>query len=469
MRTAAAQQVLEDAGVDWRSVGEEALDLLRTYVRMPTVNDPGRLGPDQAREEPWLAGNESGAAEWIGRVLDHEGIPHELLESAPGRVNVVARLAGASSSSAASVTLLSHSDVVPARRDEWTTDPFAGVIRDGYLYARGVLDLKGLGIAQLMTVVLLRRLRVPLARDIVLLVAADEETGGRFGAQWLVRNRPELLDTALVLGEGGFSPTGFLEGLTLHAISVAEKGYLELELSAEAHAHHASMPAPDSAPTRLIRALAQLADEAPRPRLTAPSAALLRSLADHHHGFQRWALRHPRWTGRALLRSPLLSGPLLHPMMSDTIAVTTIESKAKSNVVPAQAHATLSIRLLPGTDPDEFVERIRRIASQHDAVIREVARKPATSCGFDTDSFRVLARHAGAGNDRASVTPILSPASSDARNWRSKGVPCYGWVPFPLPVGDVHGVHGPDERVSTASFELGVRTFVGAVAELAAE
>lgn len=452
-----------DFDLDWPSVREEAIDLLRQYLRFPTVNDPRRLRPGQGEQEPWVAGDEAEAARWIAGVLKREGIPHEVLESAPRRLNVVARLSGASDTS--SVTLLSHSDVVPAPRQEWTVDPFGAVIKDGYLYGRGSLDLKGLGIAQLMVLVLLRRMGVPLGRDVVLLVVADEETGGRFGAEWLVENRRELLDTGVVLGEGGFSPHGLQPGVTLHAVAVAEKGCLELELTAEGRAHHASIPAPDAAPSRLVRALGEIAAGVPAVRLTPPATALLRCLADGSRGLHRLALSHPRWAGRALTRN-FLASPLLRPMVSDTVALTAVESVDKSNVVPARARARLSIRLLPGTDPDHFVEQVRAKAARHDVAVAEVMRKPATSSPFDTHAFRVLARQAAAGEKGSKVTPILSPATSDARHWRKANVATYGWVPFVLPVSDLGGVHGPQERVSLDGFVKGMRTLLAVVAEL---
>jgi acetylornithine deacetylase/succinyl-diaminopimelate desuccinylase-like protein len=401
----------------------------------------------------------------LAGLLRAEGIGCELVEAAPGRTSLLARLDPARP--APSITLLSHSDVVPAVRAEWDADPFEGTVRDGHVYGRGVLDLKGLGIAQLTALVLLRRHRVPLRRGVVLLVAADEEAGGAYGAHWLVRERPELLRTDLLLGEGGYSPTGVLPGgRALHAVAVAEKGYLELELTADGPAHHASMPDPDCAPARLVRALTRVLDRPVPVRLTPATERLCSCLADGASGLHRILLRHPRILGRLGARA-VPASPLVAPMFTETCALTVLDSGYKSNVVPGHARAVLSMRLLPGTSLEDAADRVRAAVADPAVRIRPVMYKPPNSSPFETADFRLLARCAVAEGERGSTTPILSPAASDARHWRAAGVTCYGWVPFVLPVGDIHGVHGANERVSVEAFHDGVRRYYRAVAGLA--
>jgi acetylornithine deacetylase/succinyl-diaminopimelate desuccinylase-like protein len=456
-----------DSAVPWNSVGEESVDLLRQYIRFPTVNDPDSLKREQTELSPWLAGREAEAAQWLGGYLRSEGIATELLESAPGRINLVARLSGTGRGGA--VTLLSHSDVVPIRRDEWEDgiDPFAATLRDGYLYGRGTLDLKALGIAHLMTLVLLSRLKVPLQRDVVLLIVADEETGGRFGAEWLLHQRPELLSTQVVLGEGAYSPKGLLPRVgTVQAIAVAEKGYLELELLAEDQSHHASMPDPNDAPARLIRALARILEINDNVRVIPSSKVLLKHLANSATGAHRILLRWPSLAARLAPRH-LTSSSIVGAMLKDTIAVTVLESGQKSNVVPGLARAVLSIRFLPGTDPETLTAKIRRAADGLGINIRRLKYKPANASDFDSPQFKALVRHAAAEEPDTLVTPILSPGASDCRFWRRANVNCYGWIPFVISGSDLHGVHGPNERISIAAFQRGLRSMYHAVAEMA--
>jgi acetylornithine deacetylase/succinyl-diaminopimelate desuccinylase-like protein len=445
--------------IDWPTVGEAAIEALRTYVRFPTINDPDAAPAD----EPWRTGDEAPAAEWLAEWLLAEGVDCELVSAAPGRTSLIASLPPAGTDPLQPVTLLSHSDVVPAVRDEWDVDPFAATVRDGYLYGRGSLDIKGLGITQLTAMVLLARHRVPVRRGVVAIVAADEETGGAYGAQWLVNERPELLDTAVVLGEGGYSPADLLPGgRVLHAVSVAEKGYLELELTASGPAHHASMPQPDSAPARLVRALNRVLDKPPAFRITEPTRQLCASLAESAHGLHRALLRRP--SVLAKLGSRMLpSNPLVASMFTETCAVTVLDGGYKANVVPGRARAVLSMRLLPGTTAEEAHDRVRRAVADPEVEIRQVMHKAPNSSPFDTVGFDLLTSGLGG------FSPILSPGASDARHWRHAGVPAYGWVPFELPVADIHGVHGPNERLSLQSFRDGLRMYYHAVAALATE
>ena len=458
--SAAAPEADWEAGLDWSAIGADALDRLREYVRFRTVNDPDAADP----ETPWLAAREAEAAAWLAGWLRAEGVACELVEPAAGRTTLVARIGP--DAPARSVTLLSHSDVVPVVPDEWDVDPFAAEIRDGWLYGRGTLDLKGLGVAQLTALVLLRRQGVPLRRAVVAVVAADEENGGGYGAEWLVRERPELLDTDVVLGEGGYSPTDFLPGVDLHAVAVAEKGYLELELTATGDAHHASMPLPGDAPARLVEAVARVL-RAPDPvRVTPAVERLFAELATSARGPRRYLLRHPRLLERIGARA-LPADPMVRAMLAETCAVTILSGGYKSNVVPGRARAVLSMRLLPGADADASTERVRRLVDDPGVTVTRVMHKDPTDSPFGTADFATLSRVCAA-DGGARMVPILSPGGSDARYWRAAGVPSYGWVPFTMPAADVHSVHGPNERVAVDSFTAGLRRYYRAVAALAA-
>lgn len=475
MRTAGVTDALAPGGaaaewsraLDWTALGDSAVDLLRQYLRIATPNDPAALSAEASETRPWEAGCEADAAAFIAAQLCAEGIEAQLLEAAPGRVNVVARLKGRHAGGA--ITLLTHSDVVPARREEWSHDPFGGEVDDGFVYGRGALDLKGLGIVHLLTLVALKRLRVPLERDVVLLIVADEETGGHWGAEWLLGQRPELLDAQVVLGEGAYSVQGMLpNGQTVQAVAVGEKGYLELELIAEGDGGHASMPAKDNAPARLVRALDRvLAMKLPM-RLTPLTRAFLGNLAQAAHGLHGQLMRHPRvlaWLGA----DPFAKSAIINAMVRDTVVATVLQAGQKHNVIPSEARAILSIRLLPETDADALSESIERIAADCGVGVRRLMHKRANASPLDAWPYRLIERHLRREHPEHIVTPILSPAASDCRFFRAHGVPSYGWIPFVIPAGDLHRVHGADERVSIAALQHGLRSFCEGVMALATE
>lgn len=446
--------------IDWAAAGEEAVTLLQQYLRIPTPNDPGRLSAEARESEPWRAGCEADAAGWLAGILRAEGIEVELLEAAPGRVNLVARLRGRSRTG---VTLLNHSDVVPANDGNWSFDPFGGEISEGFIYGRGALDLKGLGILHLMTLILLARSRISLARDVVLLIVADEETGGKYGAEWLLAKRPELADTAVVLGEGAHSVQGMAsKGRAIHAIAVGEKGYLELELTAKADGGHASMPAVDNAPQCLIRALDRIL-ALPQPiRLTPLARILLQKLGQASQGLHAALLSHPRIAVRLAARR-ITRSPLISAMLKDTFAVTLLQAGQKSNVLPECARAILSIRLLPGTDADTLTDVITNTVADPHLSIRRRMHKPSSLSPFDSPYVKFLESEILRADPDAIVVPILSPAASDCRFWRLHDIPTYGWIPFVIPVADLHRVHGTDERVSIESFANSLCLFYHAV------
>src|SRR5204863_284926 len=237
-------------GIDWTALGEEAVDLLRRYLMIDTTNPPG---------------NEIEGAKFLTAVLGRDGIASETVESAPGRANLVARLAG--DGSLPGIVLHHHIDVVYADRRYWTMDPFGGEVRDGYLYGRGAIDMKSTGIMHLAAVLALKRAGVPLKRDLVFLATADEEAGSVYGARFVVDARRDWLAGA----EYAISELG---GIEVHAgfraplghIVISEKTGLPLTLTARSDPGHGSMPWPDTPPHRLIRALGRLLAAAIRPR-----------------------------------------------------------------------------------------------------------------------------------------------------------------------------------------------------------
>ncbi|MEJ5222384.1 MAG: M20/M25/M40 family metallo-hydrolase, partial [Tepidiforma sp.] len=239
--------------IDWDAFADEAIDLLCRFIRIDTSNPPG---------------NEALACAFLGDLLQAEGIPFETYDPGGGRVSLRAVLPG--DGSKRPFMLLNHTDVVPVEREFWDVDPFAGIVRDGYIWGRGALDMKGLGIAQLMTFLTLRRLRIPLARDVVFFAQADEEAGSEYGMRFILREHPETMDAEYVINEGGGGTTElFGVERPVYSIAVAEKGPLWLRLVAEGMPGHGSVPHDDNALDRLVRALWRI-QQWERPLTVAP-------------------------------------------------------------------------------------------------------------------------------------------------------------------------------------------------------
>src|SRR2546421_6786802 len=228
--------------IDFTAVGAEAVALLRAYLQIDTTNPPG---------------NEIAGARFLADVLQRAGIESRTVESAPGRANLVARVVG--DGSLGGIVLHHHIDVVYADRRYWTVDPFGGVVKDGYLWGRGALDMKSTGVAQLAALLAIKRARIPLKRDLILLATADEEAGSAFGARFVAEQRRSWLDGA----EYALSELAGIEHdagyrVPLGIIIISEKTGLPLKLTARSEPGHGSQPWPDTAPHRLVRALGRL-------------------------------------------------------------------------------------------------------------------------------------------------------------------------------------------------------------------
>jgi len=425
---------------------EEAIAHLRAYLRFDTTNPPGRETP---------------AARYFLELLRREGIDAELREPTPGRGSLVARLP-AEQPETGPLVLLHHADVVPANPEEWSEEPFGARIRDGYLYGRGVIDMKAVGILHLMALLHLHRNKVPLRRDLVLLLVADEETGGRLGTGHLLQELPWLENASLVLDEGGFiTPRSPEEGGDLFCVSVAEKVPLHLLLHAQGEAGHGSTPGPGTAPERIVTALNRIltATNAPRVHpvvrayftgiaatMPAPSASLFARIEQ--------SLLDPQSRGE-ILRDPLHSA-LLH----DTVACTLLRAGEKINVIPSSATAGIDCRLLPDRSPDDFLKQVAQLVEDLDLQLELLMQESVSGVSPITGEFmEVLSCCVREQSPGGTVLPCLMTGAADGRYFRRRGIPTYGFAPFRLPRREHSRMHGVDERVSLENLAFGLAFF----------
>lgn len=440
--------------IDWTALGEEAVDLLRRYLAIDTTNPPG---------------NETAGARFLADVLAAEGIATEQAEAAPGRGNLVARLAG--DGSPGGIVLHHHIDVVYADRRYWSVDPFGGVIRDGYLYGRGALDMKSIGILQLVAVLAIRRARVPLTRDLIYLATADEEAGSQFGAQFVADERRAWIAGAeYALSEFGGIVTGPGFRAPIGLIHVSEKTGLPLRLTARGAPGHGSMPWPESAPHRLIRALGRLLAAERPPRV----------LPEVEEYFARVASVLPGDAGQGLERiSASLADPAFRArflanrhhaaMIRTTFAVTMLRASEKRNVIPPEATADIDCRMLAGEDPDEIVAWIRQVVADDHVQVEAIgAAKAPNVSPPDTELYKALAAALEQRAPGAVVTPEVLVAFTDSWVFRRAGLHSYGFSPLVVDEEEVARVHGNDERVGVDNLRRAARHYTEMLLSVAA-
>jgi len=443
---------------EWNALGDEATALLSQYLRINTTNPPG---------------NEIVAARWLASVLRREGIESRIFEPAPGKANLYARLAG--DGSTRPLILLNHMDVVLASPEYWTVDPFSGVIKDGFVWGRGALDMKGEGIAQLMTLLILKRAHIPLKRDIIFLATADEEIGAGVGAAWFVEHQADLIrDAEFLLNEGGTTRANGRGGVDYYGVGTTEKSPFWLDMTAHGTAGHGSRPTPDNPVHRLVRALNRIAEWGGRTPLVVTPAVerYFRDLAT----IERDSVQR-RWFSdiRAAVHDSVavrsLTGDIAYnALLRNTISITGLKGSDKTNVIPPLATAALDIRLLPGQEPAAFLAELVRVVGDTAVTFRPQGPSwPATESSTDTELFRAIVAAAHARHPDALVTTPMLAGFTDSHYFRRMGIASYGLAPFPLTQPDSRGVHGNDERVSVEALRFGVRFYYDVVSRVAAQ
>ena len=438
------------ADLDWRQLGDETADLLADIVRIDTTNPPG---------------GETAAANAIARKLEADGIHTEVVESAPGRGNLHARLAGRGTGRP--LILLAHLDVVPADTHGWRLPPFSGARERGYIYGRGSLDAKGIAAVQVMTLIALERSRVPPPRDVILLATADEETGGKAGAGWLVEHRADLLGDAEFLVTEGDHVHVRSHGRRVAQVAIAEKTPYWVKLIARGEAGHGSTPPAQTAVTRLVRALNKLRRLQTPIRLVRPVEEYFGDLAALESEPLRSHLAH---LGHSLedptFQTEFTRNPRQNALIRNTITPTVLTGSPKINVIPAEASAQLDCRLLPGEKPGDFLASLRDTISD-DSIELETLLSFAASASEAHSAF-MAAVHKLAASDLGGVpvVPSVIPGFTDSHYFREHGIASYGFVPFILTEDDEKTVHGLNERVSLENLREGVHRLVTLVRDL---
>jgi acetylornithine deacetylase/succinyl-diaminopimelate desuccinylase-like protein len=438
---------------DWNAEGDAAVELLRELLRIDTSNPPG---------------DEAGCAERVAERLTASGLQPRLLESAPGRVNVVARLR-ADRPSAEPLLLNAHLDVVPADAEGWTHPPFAGVVDGGYLWGRGAVDMKHMAAMGLTVLDLLTRSGAPLRRDVIFAGVADEEAGCTHGSAWLVDEHPDLVRAGFALGEvGGF--TMHVGDASVYPVQVAEKGVCWIRARARGTAGHGSVPREDNAVVRLADFLARLGGRRLALRPSEATERFVRGLAHTQGAVARrvlLGLLDPRLSG-------LVSGRLmrdrgaartLEAVLRNTATPTMLRAGTKVNVIPGAAEAEIDGRIAVGSTAEELLDEVRSLAGP--GIDLEILKtRTPHEAPADTELFATIAEVVGEHHPGAVALPSVIPGFTDAHYWAELGAVCYGFSPVRLRPEDpafAELFHADDERIPVDGFKAGLRMLADTV------
>lgn len=435
------------------ALGREAMAVLSRYVQFNTTNPPGA---------------ELAAAQWLRDQIRTRSITTDVtvMEPAAGRGLVLAQIPG--SEPLRPLLLNHHIDVVGAEPAAWTHPPFSGAIADGFVWGRGTLDTKNLGIIFLLALESLVRSGARFRRPIVFLAVPDEEVGGRLGMGWLVEHHAAGLNPEWVWDEGGGGFRGMFGPGVVFGLTVAEKQIQHLKLIASGKPGHASMPHGDNANVTLLKALDRVLAE-PRPLRVGPiAAAMFRAVAPTQK-FPASVLL-PRLNNPLALRlagARLQAEPATHAMLRDTVSLTVLRAGYKVNVIPERAEAEIDCRLLPDTDAAEFRDWLRgRLADERITLEVQESSPPsgvAPLTGPFTDAITIAVHRQ---LPAAPIFPMLVPGATDGRYWRQRGTPAYGFAPVIMERTDLGRIHGIDERISGDNLILGVKIARDVIASL---
>ena len=433
-----------------KEIEEEVAQLLSNLIRINTTNPPG---------------NETAAANYIAQYLGKEGFKTEIIESASGRGSVITRLKGTGEKP--SLLLLAHLDVVPANPQEWTVDPFGGIIKDGYVYGRGALDVKSLTVIEVVAMKLLKKNNIKLKGDVVLAATADEEKGGEEGAGYILKNYRDKIWCPYVINEGGGLAIPTKKGY-IFPVQTAEKGILWLKIKARGIPGHGSTPnMADNAVLRMNSVIDKLRSYKPEtiyvPTLKEFLSEISKQDPELRETFSH-LLANPEQSEQILdelAKKDRALAEEIRPRTKMTIAPTMIHGGVKENIIPSDCEAVFDCRILPGQSVDEAVDLIK-------GLLKDV--------GLDRLSFEFLQAHDGSESTTdtllygtitsvldefepgCGVTPMLTTGGTDSRFFRESGSVCYGFQPMiPDEPNDQleKRIHGVDERITIANLVYG--------------
>lgn len=432
-----------------------AVTWMQQYLRLDTTNPPG---------------NEMRAVTFYKKILDREGIDNRIFEYTPGRGDLWGRIPqtdginptsagqnGAKTSPKRPIILLNHMDVVTSNASHWKVPPFSGEIKDGYLWGRGAQDMKDEGLAQLVVMVMLKREKVALDRDVIFLAVSDEEADGS-GTDWFIAHQRDLLGNAeFLINEGG---ENLLEGgkVKYVGVDVGEKTTYWLHVVAHGRPGHGSRPNPDSAPNRLVRALDRIIAYRTPLRVLPVVDEFLRDMAPQEPPERAAQYRNIR---KALedkkFQDDVERDESLNFLLRDTISLTMMGGSEQTNVIPPEAWANLDVRILPGGDPKAVLEGVRRAVNDPNVTVEPLNAefRVANYSGTDNALFAAIREVAGKYFPRTPVVPHITSGYTENQRYRPLGISAYGFNPYAATEEEGNSEHGNDERIRVEEVRRG--------------
>jgi len=429
---------------DWARIEDETMRHFQALVRMDTSDPPG---------------NEQPAADYLKQLFEKEGIPVQTFTLEPKRTNVVARLKG--NGRKRPLLIMGHLDVVNVDPSKWTHPPFSATRDGGYVYGRGTTDDKDNVTAGVMTLLTLKRLNVPLDRDVILLTEAGEEGTTRVGIEFMVNQHFDAIDAEYCLAEtGGVTRVGGV--VKYGTIQANEKIPRAVELTARGISGHASVPLQTNALLHLGGALERLGGWRPPVRLNETTRAYFTRLAAITTGEESARYRDVLVPAKASAVDQYFraSDPSKAALLHATATPTMISAGYRINVIPSEAKATVDVRTLPDDNLDELIASMRKAVNDSTVSVEWAPRdtRPPGATRLDTDAFKVL-EAAMTKNYSTTTLPIMSTGATDMAFVRGKGVQCYGIGPAidqeDAPKG--FGAHSDQERILESELHRFVR------------
>ena len=427
--------------MDWTEIGNESVDLFRGLLRLDTTNPPG---------------NEELAVEYLAESLAADGLDPWMIDSAPGRTNLVVRLPATVDEPVGGPLLLAgHTDVVPADASKWRQPPFSAAEADGCIWGRGAVDMKNMVAMSVMVAKLLAREGGVRKRDLIVACVADEEEGCSYGSKFLVDEHPDRVRAEFALGEvGGFSL--HVGQTTYFPVMVAEKGQAHLRLRARGSSGHASMPRRDNAIVALSRALERIGTKRLPYHLVPTMERFITTLAETQKLPGKLVL--PRLLN-ARLAEVLIDNVLpeeqarnFAALLHNTVSPTVMHAGDKRNVIPGEATCDLDGRTLPGFSAVDLVREVRDVIDDDSIAVEVHSETPAVEMADpDTGLYHTIRRVVGRHDPNAVVTPYMIPGYTDGQYFSRLGTKFYGCSPLRLPrdsgLNFSEMFHGVDERV----------------------
>jgi acetylornithine deacetylase/succinyl-diaminopimelate desuccinylase-like protein len=432
-----------------------AVNWLQQYLRIDTTNPPG---------------NEMRAVAFYKKILDAEGIENRVFEFTPGRGDLWARIAanGGEENPHFSqrtremghprpIILLNHMDVVTSDASHWRVPPFSGEIKDGYLWGRGAQDMKDEGLAQLVVMVMLKREKVALDRDVIFLAVSDEEVDGN-GSDWFIEHQRDLLGNAeFLINEGG---ENLLEDgkVKYVGVDVGEKTSYWLHVVAHGRPGHGSRPNADSAPVRLVRALNKIIAYKTPLRVLPVVEEFLRDMAQYEPTQEA---AYYRDVGKAIedkkFQEEIEKDESLNFLLRDTISLTMLGGSGQTNVIPPEAWANLDVRILPGGDPKAVLETLRKVVNDPNVTIEPLERefRIANYSGTDNALYAAIREVSGKYFPGAPVVPHITSGYTENQRYRPLGIIAYGFNPYTATDEEGNTEHGNDERIRVEEVRRG--------------